>query len=137
MDIPAKLLTPDEATALLSRIIPLVEQLQGLQVSIHRITQELEGASERLTVEETQPASEIRQQVVALTEHQRGLIEAFDAALEQLSGYGCILKDLDQGLADFYAIHHDDLVFLCWRLGEDRVRFWHAVEAGFAGRQPL
>lgn len=50
---------------------------------------------------------------------------------------GCLVKDLDLGLLDFYAISGDRLIFLCWRLGEREVTHWHPLEGGFAARQPL
>ena len=50
---------------------------------------------------------------------------------------GVLVKDLDQGLVDFYALMGDRLVFLCWQLGEPEVAHWHALEEGFAGRRPL
>jgi hypothetical protein len=55
----------------------------------------------------------------------------------QLSEMGCILKDINTGLVDFPAIRNGREVFLCWQHGEPQVAFWHDVDAGFAGRQPL
>jgi hypothetical protein len=57
--------------------------------------------------------------------------------LEELKAVGCELKDFELGLVDFYALLDDRLVFLCWRLGEPRVEYWHEVDAGIAGRQPV
>ena len=48
-----------------------------------------------------------------------------------------VLRDIDRGLVDFPALHEEREVYLCWQLGEDRVEFWHDLEAGFNGRQPL
>jgi hypothetical protein len=50
---------------------------------------------------------------------------------------GCLVKDLETGLLDFYAISGDRLIFLCWRLGEREITHWHPLEGGFAARQPL
>jgi hypothetical protein len=47
------------------------------------------------------------------------------------------VKDLDVGLLDFPARLNNKEVFLCWRLGEDRIRFYHGLEEGFDGRKPL
>jgi hypothetical protein len=55
-------------------------------------------------------------------------------ALQEL---GLLVKDLDEGLVDFPALHGDEEVLLCWRLGEEEVGFWHSLEDGFAGRKPL
>ncbi len=55
----------------------------------------------------------------------------------RLAATGIELRDIDDGLVDFPSLRDGRVVFLCWRLGEDRVRYWHDIDAGFAGRQPL
>ncbi|MGH7686197.1 MAG: DUF2203 domain-containing protein [Candidatus Dormibacteria bacterium] len=57
--------------------------------------------------------------------------------LAAVNDLGVILRDPETGLCDFPAIRDDEPVFLCWRLGEERVGFWHPRDAGAAGRQPL
>jgi hypothetical protein len=47
------------------------------------------------------------------------------------------VKDIDEGLIDFPALSGGETVLLCWRLGEDEIRYWHSVEDGFAGRREL
>lgn len=59
------------------------------------------------------------------------------AELERLSAENILLRDPETGLVDFPAEREGTRVYLCWRLGEDRVASWHAVDAGFAGRRPL
>ena len=58
-------------------------------------------------------------------------------ALEKIQATGCVVKDLEIGLLDFPARINGEPVYLCWRLGEDRIRFYHAQDEGFAGRKPL
>jgi len=65
------------------------------------------------------------------------LLERFNARLSELEALGCELKDLDQGLVDFPSYRDGKLVYLCWQRGEERIRYWHPLDAGFAGRQPL
>ena len=69
-------------------------------------------------------------------EHDR-LAETLKAAVEKIQATGCVVKDLDIGLLDFPALIGDEEVFLCWRLGEERIRFWHRQNEGFAGRKPI
>jgi hypothetical protein len=57
--------------------------------------------------------------------------------LEALAEHGIILRDAESGLVDFPSQREGRDVFLCWRLGEDRVGFWHPPETGFSGRRPL
>ncbi|HWP86115.1 MAG TPA: DUF2203 domain-containing protein [Terriglobia bacterium] len=56
---------------------------------------------------------------------------------EEIENLGCLLKDLEIGLVDFPSRLGDQEVYLCWKLGEPGIRFWHHVEEGFAGRKPL
>lgn len=58
-------------------------------------------------------------------------------ALDQIQATGCIVKDLDSGLVDFPSMIRNEEVYLCWRLGEDRIRFYHRQDEGFAGRKPI
>jgi len=69
-------------------------------------------------------------------EHDR-VAAAVKTALEKIESTGCMVKDLDLGLLDFPAVLNNEEVFLCWRLGEDRIRFWHRQNEGYAGRKPL
>ena len=65
------------------------------------------------------------------------LATSIKTALERIQATGCVVKDLDVGLLDFPALIDNEEVYLCWRLGEDRIRFWHRQDEGFAGRKPL
>jgi hypothetical protein len=58
-------------------------------------------------------------------------------AIGQVQAEGVLVKDLDSGLVDFPAKRDGEDILLCWQLGEDEVAFWHGLEDGFAGRQPL
>jgi hypothetical protein len=66
-------------------------------------------------------------------------VEAYNLylAVERIRELGVILKDLDVGLLDFPHERAGRVVFLCWHPPEERVAFWHEIEAGYAGRQPL
>ena len=116
---------------------PLVSQLQSLMRSITETAHQLDEATGKLAHGNGYPLQEIRQEIERLTKHQLDLVEAFQSAFKQLEGLGCVLKDLSQGLVDFYTMRQAELVFLCWRLGEERIQFWHDLESGFTGRQPL
>jgi hypothetical protein len=58
-------------------------------------------------------------------------------ALARLQEAEIVLRDLDRGLIDFPALRDDREVYLCWLEGEDEIGYWHDLEAGFAGREPL
>jgi hypothetical protein len=69
-------------------------------------------------------------------DHDR-LAESLNASVQKIQATGCVLKDLDAGLLDFPAILNNEEVYLCWRLGEERIRFYHRQDEGFAGRKPI
>jgi hypothetical protein len=70
------------------------------------------------------------------TEHQQ-LAASLKSALNRILETGCLIKDLEVGLLDFPAVIDNQDVYLCWKLGEDRIRFYHRQDEGFAGRKPL
>jgi hypothetical protein len=67
----------------------------------------------------------------------RGFYEALSDGLEQIRALGGEVKDLDLGLVDFPGRRNNEDILLCWRLGEKRLEYWHAVDGGFANRRPL
>jgi len=66
-----------------------------------------------------------------------GMVERFRGALAEVSRHGCVIRDLELGLVDFYTMRQDQIVCLCWRRGEPRIAHWHPVDEGFSGRRPL
>ena len=134
---PPKTFTADEAQALLPRVIPLIQQLQGLQRSIIETNKQLDETVAKVAGGNGYPIQSLKERIQHLTTHQLQLIEAFHSALKELEALGCMLKDPSAGLADFYSLRGSELVFLCWKLGETRIEFWHTLEGGYAGRQPL
>lgn len=66
-------------------------------------------------------------------------VEAYNLyrAIERIRALGVLLKDLDAGLLDFPHERDGRVVFLCWQPPEQSVAFWHEIDAGYAGRQPL
>jgi hypothetical protein len=78
------------------------------------------------------------------TEELAQIEEELDKDSEQLQAYVDELRELGvepksgpEGLVDFPSLMDDQIVFLCWKLGEPEVTHWHAIDAGFAGRQSL
>jgi len=69
-------------------------------------------------------------------EHQQ-LAETLKTSLNRILETGCLIKDLDIGLLDFPSVIANEEVYLCWKLGEDRIRFYHRQDEGYASRKPL
>jgi hypothetical protein len=57
--------------------------------------------------------------------------------LDKIQDSGCLVKDLDIGLVDFPTLFRGQEVYLCWKLGESGIQYWHGVEEGYRGRKPI
>ena len=132
-----KLFTLAEANSLLPRVRQLLVELRAMMERIiARETaidvEELGGLQpDGMLVEST------KRRIAALMRELDGQVEEFQAALKLFNDLGCHLKDLDQGLVDFYSMRNDELICLCWKEGEESVRYWHRIEDGYNGRQAL
>jgi hypothetical protein len=127
-----KLFTLAEA----ERTLPLVRRI------VHDLTTEYPawraavGRFELLSGGARADWGETRELVAAQAEVTRHA-DRINRYLLELEAIGCVFKGFDAGLVDYYSLRDDRPVFLCWRLGEDRIRFWHELDAGFSGRQPI
>ena len=134
---PPKTLTISEANALLPDVNRLLRDLQALQGSIVKTSEQRDEMTRKVTAGNGYPIQQLRVQIEETAARQLKLIEGYQRALKELEDLGAVLKDVNLGLIDFYSILNNELIFLCWKLGEDRIRFWHSLEDGFAGRLPL
>lgn len=83
-------------------------------------------------LEATSPAKDIR----TLQEQLETMLERLQDYIHELDEIGVELKDYETGLIDFPGRHQGRDVYLCWKMGEERVEYWHELHTGFAGRQP-
>jgi len=60
-----------------------------------------------------------------------------EAGKNAINESGCIIRDEERGLIDFFSIQNNTVVYLCWKKGEDSVRYWHSIHDDFDSRQPL
>jgi hypothetical protein len=67
----------------------------------------------------------------------QGLVDQMAAGVARIEAMGITLRDIGEGLVDFPALVNGRQVWLCWRRGEDAVEYWHSIDTGFSGRQPL
>jgi hypothetical protein len=126
--------TPEEANAALTQVRPLVQRMvayRAAHVEALERQEELEG---RIRGNGGGiPPAQLAETAAEVERHSRELAHAVDDIVE----LGVEVKDLDEGLVDFPALRRGETVLLCWRLGEDEIRYWHTVQEGFAGRRPL
>lgn len=78
-----------------------------------------------------------RERVLASRTRKEAAARTLKSVVEKITELGVQIKDADTGLIDFPTLYKDREVYLCWRLGESGIGFWHNVEDGFRGRQAI
>ena len=125
--------TREEAEALLPEITVVLHKIQESHKNVRALEEELET----LQVQAMGNGHHLYERILRLQRDVVTHIQALRDAIEQLQAFGCELKDPETGLIDFLSLRDGEEVYLCWRLGEERIAFWHYLHTGFAGRQPL
>ena len=123
--------TLQEATALLPRLTELLKEMGQTKRALDGMREELAQMS-RVAQGNGRLQEVRRRQRVA-----RETAERLNKLLGEVQQPGCELKGLDEGLVDFPTERDGRTVYLCWKLGEERIAYWHELDSGFAGRQPL
>ena len=130
---PRQYFNIDDASALLPRLVEMLEALRRLRDQAVFKKAQLDLLWTRLS--EGEPV------LATLGERQSemdGLTAGLVAAAKDIEATGCILRDVDLGLVDFpFRASGGATIFLCWRLGEPAIAFWHGVDEGYAGRKPI
>jgi len=134
--IRSKIFSVEEANGLIPMLEKALAELTTLGREIATLRRELEV----LTAIESAGASGSNPDVRALREKEQAYSARFDRfrrTLTEVSRHGCIIRDLELGLVDFYTMSRGRVVCLCWRRGEERIGHWHPIDEGFSGRRPL
>ena len=131
----SRFFTLPEAEAMLPRVEKKLREALFLKSQYQSAEEELRAIARKVQLSggalvNRDHVSELRNQ---RSQHGGRLQEIFG----QIQEMGCLVKDLDIGLIDFPTLYKDQEVYLCWRLGEGRIQFWHPIETGFGGRQEI
>ncbi len=130
-----KTFTLDEAQSLLPVLEALLKRAIDCRRSAHEVEAGLNGLAQRVFLAggmRVNPAA-IAKQRVQMEEHLKRLRDS----VAEIDAIGVQVKDLDTGLLDFPCRVDDEIVLLCWRMGETAIEHWHTMDAGFKGRQPV
>jgi len=119
--------TLDEANALLGELRPLIAKMLQVRQELLDLQPELEPVLRKVL---GNGGNQVASQAAVYFEELGELVDRIQAS-------GVELKDINSGLLDFRSLRGGREVYLCWRYGEDKISFWHDIDAGFAGRQPL
>jgi hypothetical protein len=126
--------TPEEANAALAELRPIVERmvqhrrnLTAAQVQQVELVTRIAGNGGDMVPSDLHDLADTIQREAA----------AISDCAERINAVGAEVKSLEEGLLDFPARRGDEVVLLCWKLGEDEIHYWHRVDEGFGGRKPL
>lgn len=135
MDYEAKYFTLEEAQSLLPVLEALLKRGIDAKRSLEAIQEEVQALSRRIFLAGGMllDVEEAGRRRAALDSHMQ---QAKDS-LSEIEAIGVQVKDLDTGLLDFPCLLDGEVVLLCWKMGEVRIEFWHTLDAGFRGRQPV
>ena len=123
-----------EANAALAEVRPLAEQL----VAHRRRLSEARAERGALVMQVAGNGSGLDPRELAdVDERLAAELAGVARCVNGIHALGAVVKDLDAGLVDFPARVEGEDAFLCWRLGEDEIAYWHGPDEGFAGRKPL
>ena len=127
--------TLDEAQSLLPVLEALLKRAIENKQAADEVESRLSALAQRIYVSggmcvNVGEVARMRAEVESNTERVRETLTEIDAI-------GVQVKDLDSGLLDFPCRLDDEVVLLCWRMGESSIEHWHTMDAGFKGRQPV
>ncbi|OGW87144.1 MAG: hypothetical protein A3C35_03130 [Omnitrophica bacterium RIFCSPHIGHO2_02_FULL_46_11] len=128
-----KVFTLEETNRLLPVLSGLISDLHAKRDRVADIEVEIDA----LELVNDHTGEAVPEGLERLVEKHRETITEFYEVVEQIHSYGCFLKDVNLGLIDFYGMVDGQVVYLCWRFGEDRVGFWHEIGSGYTDRKPL
>jgi hypothetical protein len=121
----------DAANARIGELRPLLEGLRDDRDRVAELQQVLVTA--RGSNGSHDHAQELEQRETEIRE----VVQRMTQAVAQIEAWGVTLRDIGTGLVDFAALASGRPIWLCWRLGEGDICWWHELDAGFGGRQPL
>ena len=133
--MPEKYFTLEEAQELLDYVGPHLKVARDQRRRVEVLERELAAGASRVMLlgGSIPPIVELGQKRAERDRLAGELQEAVEKVLET----GCLVKDLEMGLVDFPSLRGGQEIYLCWKLGEERIQYWHGLTEGYAGRKPL
>jgi hypothetical protein len=118
--------TPQEADAVIPRLSDALRHLTQIKGMLEKAQDSLRDSDNLTLVEFSRQKRKLNR-----------ILSDLYRQIEEIEEFGCVIKDIDTCLVDFPAKMFDREVWLCWRLGEPRIMYWHAKDEGFSSRKPL
>ncbi len=127
--------TISQAERLLPKVEARIREALFIKAEYQRAEDELRATQKHIMLSGGAVVDQAH--VAGLKTTRDGTAEKLQAVCDDIQEFGCLVKDLDIGLLDFPTLYRNEEVYLCWRLGEEKIRFWHQVDSGFRGRKPI
>ena len=121
----------DQANAVLADARPVLEELRDDRDRVAAIQAGLQRDREN------NGSAEHAEQMAEREQELRTIVRRMQQDVDQIDEWGITLRDISTGLIDFAALANGRPIWLCWRLGEGNIEWWHEQNVGFDGRQPL
>jgi hypothetical protein len=131
----ARRFTLAEAQSLIPRVDALLREAVSLKSEYQEAEQAIQAVAQRVALMGGMIVN--REQAIDNKNRRDAVASKLRAAIEQVQEFGCVIKDLDMGLIDFPTLLRGVEVYLCWKLGEPKIAFWHGVDEGFRGRKAI
>jgi hypothetical protein len=131
----ARRFTLAEAQSLIPRVDTLLREAVSLKSEYQEAEQAIQVIAQRVALMGGIIVN--REHAIDNKNRRDAVATKLRAAIEQVQEFGCVIKDLDMGLIDFPTLLRGVEVYLCWKLGEPKIAFWHGVDEGFRGRKAI
>ena len=122
-----KLFTLDEANAFVPQLLDLVPRIQNLSVSLNKDFPDIKNAREKAKWNGGSDQG---------VDYLNAVLK-YNDLMHRIEGMGCEVKGIREGLVDFPSLREGREVYLCWRMPEKEILFWHDLNTGFSGRNPI
>ena len=127
--------TLPEAESILPDVASTIREAISLKQQYEKTEAESQSFSQRVAVMGGVQVD--RAQFLERKNRRQEVARDLQQTIEKIQEFGCVVKDLDIGLIDFPTLLNGEEVYLCWKLGEPGIQFWHGVDEGFRGRKPI
>ena len=122
------LFTVDQANTILPKVKKRFDEILFCKNNVIDIQEELQNLSDSNCSFE---------KFITKKQELNHAVTSLYSMIQKLEDMGVMIKSVDEGLLDFPSLRYDEEIWLCWKFGENQVKFWHGKEEGFMGRKPI
>ena len=122
------LFTIDQANTILPKVKKRFDEILFCKNNVIDIQEELQNLSDSNCSFE---------KFITKKQELNHAVTSLYSMIQKLEDMGVMIKSVDEGLLDFPSIRYDEEIWLCWKFGENQVKFWHGKDEGFMGRKPI